>query len=227
MLVHLQPLFVWALFATPFLLGFTLWTDVIDHVSRAKARLLSQYQSSPKLVALVGELGAVAAEVETALFQVGLQTSIDSAAGTWLDWIGSIVKEPRGSLADATYRVMIRARILANRTRGTTEDVNAVLKAWNAGVFPTVNVFVDSFPAGLDLQITSPLLDTTEKVWRLWSLLKSTRAGGVALMLRYQTVITANSLIASDAAMVANVAQGLSDEATPLVGGIAGGAIRC
>jgi hypothetical protein len=61
--------------------------------------------------------------VEDALTQLALMRRIDTATGAQLDVLGRIVGQRRGGREDATFRRYIRARIRANKSRGTIGDV--------------------------------------------------------------------------------------------------------
>lgn len=74
-------------------------------------------------------LGPQAQDLEDALQTLFTLFSIDDCEGVQLDIIGRVVGQPRNSVDDATYRVYLKARILANRSTGTTEDLYAVFNA--------------------------------------------------------------------------------------------------
>lgn len=62
-------------------------------------------------------------DLEDALQQLKTQRFVDTAAGAQLEVIGKIAGQPRLGLDDDTYRRYIRARIAANNSDGTTEDL--------------------------------------------------------------------------------------------------------
>lgn len=61
-------------------------------------------------------------DIENALQQLLTMRFIDTAVGVQLDVLGNIVGQGRDGLVDATYRRYIRARISANRSKGTIAD---------------------------------------------------------------------------------------------------------
>lgn len=64
--------------------------------------------------------------LEYALQQLYTERNIDNAIGAQLDVLGVIVGQPRNGLIDDTYRRHIRARISANRSKGTLKDLLTV-----------------------------------------------------------------------------------------------------
>ena len=77
---------------------------------RAKQRIISQYQNSPKFL---GEAGAYAAEIDRlkdAVTEILVYRSLDKAQGVNLDVLGEIVGQPRVSIPDASIRFFGFAR---------------------------------------------------------------------------------------------------------------------
>lgn len=67
-------------------------------------------------------------DVENALMQCLTERSVDNATGINLDVIGKLVGESRHGLEDDDYRRCVRARIAANRSSGTVEDMLKVAR---------------------------------------------------------------------------------------------------
>lgn len=67
-----------------------------------------------------------AQDIEDALQQLNLERFVDTADGEQLDIIGRIVGQEREGLSDADYRRYIRARIAANNSEGTIQDLLTV-----------------------------------------------------------------------------------------------------
>lgn len=64
--------------------------------------------------------------IEDTLQQMASERFVDTAVGEQLDIIGRIVGQGREGLADADYRRYIRAKIAANNSNGTVEDLLTV-----------------------------------------------------------------------------------------------------
>src|SRR5687768_16247400 len=69
---------------------------------------------------------APAQDLENCLQQLRLYRFVDTAEGDQLDIIGRIVGLDREGLDDDDYRRYIRARIAANNSNGTIEDLLTV-----------------------------------------------------------------------------------------------------
>jgi hypothetical protein len=65
--------------------------------------------------------------LEDAAQQVLAGYQLDSAIGAQLDVIGLLVGQERAGLSDSNYRRYIRARISANRSSGTVEEILQVI----------------------------------------------------------------------------------------------------
>lgn len=122
---------VWSVPANPNADGFVPPSPVgdgqIDHVTSALDRLPQQFRTKPRIRALVSALVRPTQLIESALFQLLTERSIDLAVGTQLDIIGSIVGQDRRGQDDTTYRVYLYGRVAVNRSRGSTNDLLRVL----------------------------------------------------------------------------------------------------
>jgi hypothetical protein len=121
--------------------------------------------------------------LESALQQLLTERSIDTAVGAQLDVIGRIVGEPRNGLDDDTYRRHCRARISANSSDGTIENVITVtdLIVYDDDAYYEID---NQGAAALvvrvqDVAITEELADI------LISFLKDTVSAGVRVILEY------------------------------------------
>ena len=193
-------------------------SEILDYAARARARVLAQYANLPRLTALVGELAARVQDLEAALFDVVQVTSIGTAYGIWLDRLGAVVGEPRAGVSDALFRRYLGARVRANTSRGTLEDVIAVVTLWNAAPFPGLLL---RELGRATLQVDLDGLDVTDApALRLARLLRGTRSAGVALELLWQG--EAGSKIftfATSALPEADANAGFGDTAAPATGG--------
>lgn len=98
-------------------------SQITNHTEQALARLCEQFKGQPNIVKLLTALTGTVQDVETALWQILTERSVDNATGVHLDAIGAVVGQDRGGLIDEDYRRFIRARIATNRSRGTIGDI--------------------------------------------------------------------------------------------------------
>lgn len=96
-----------------------------DHVTRGVERLIERYRK-PRTSALLASWLSEVQLVEDAFWQLFAERSLAAAYGATLDLLGKIVGQPRGGRDDATYRLWISARVLVERSSGTTEQILAI-----------------------------------------------------------------------------------------------------
>lgn len=82
--------------------------------------------------AFAAGLGAGAQVVEDLVADLLASSPLDTASPAYLERWGEIVGEPRGSLTTAEHRAILRARIVALRSRGRPDDVIRTMQAATA-----------------------------------------------------------------------------------------------
>lgn len=95
----------------------------VDHVTESLATLPSQFQDKTGWTAAVTALVTPIQALEDVLQDVLLQRILDNAIGAQLDDIGRLVGQARLTTDDDQQRRYVRARIAANRSGGTGENV--------------------------------------------------------------------------------------------------------
>lgn len=199
--------------------------------TRLSARIYQQFQATTWASKLAAAVADGARELDEALRAALVARSIDpvtddstSAAygvgrGAQLDRIGRVVGQPRGAATDAVYRLLLRARILANRSRGGPDQVIDVFVAMFAGDgAPRLIVgWVAAFTLRLEGVALDPLAVPAAR-----GLLGAAAQAGVRAVLEWTTetgpgarVIRWNSLEATET---------IGDKNSAAVGGFAGGA---
>lgn len=102
-------------------------THKTDYTAEALADLLlSQYGSSAFLRAILVAITDQVQLLEDDVFAVVTQRVATAAVGVQLDIIGAMVGQERGGRDDVDYLEWIEARILANASRGTPNEVLTV-----------------------------------------------------------------------------------------------------
>lgn len=152
-----------------------------DHADRLLAELPSQFRRGLHIQALAEALGRGVQIAEEASFDLLVGRTLQSATGAQLDQWGAVVGEARFTLPDSSYRQFIAARLLANRCRGTADEVIAI---WSLITSPHSGVRLNPLPpAGCLLYtVRSRFLDepTRNRVRRLMA---SVRPAGVTMVL--------------------------------------------
>lgn len=107
--------------------------EKIDYIAswpaRLRTRLYAQFRDKVTHKQWADLLGRQQQDVEDATQTLLTLLDIDASEGVQLDVIGRIVGQPRTGVDDPTYRLYLRARILANRSTGTVENIYAVMRA--------------------------------------------------------------------------------------------------
>lgn len=194
---------------------------ITDFVARTASRVLSQYKPLARFGIIISGIAGRVQDAEDALWAIVAQLNVDTAQGVWLDYLGAFVGEARDGANDAAYRVFIAARILANRSQGTVEEILSVINTVMAGAAPILLVRRLS-PASLEVRIEDSATGLVEpNRTRLMKILRSTRAAGVRLMVLYWPDQNDDQLFtfSSDDTLQLDADKGFGDDMNPLVGG--------
>ena len=154
-------------------------THKLTHVEEARARLLSQYAG--RLDRDLDPVSAQVQEVEDALWAVWSGRGVGTATGHTLDLLGRIVGEDRQGELDALYRVRIRARIQANLSDGTWDDIHRVAAILLDTQWPLATVSgAEIYPAAFEYRVDGLVL-SADQIKILTSFLRSIRGAGIEL----------------------------------------------
>ncbi len=99
-----------------------------DHVGEALEELLGQFGDKASIVGFVSGLAAVVQDQEDDAWDLRADRLLSTAIGAQLDVYGRLVGEERGSLTDAEYRRFIEARLLANMSEGSPDELIDVFR---------------------------------------------------------------------------------------------------
>jgi hypothetical protein len=121
--------------------------SVVDYVASWSDRLLSrlyvQFKDEPTWQLWCTDvLGPQFQDLEDAAHTLLLFFAIDDVSGVVLDWIGNIVGQKRGGVDDPTYRLYLKARIVANHSDGSPPMLYRVFGA----LFPSNGLRITTSP---------------------------------------------------------------------------------
>lgn len=133
-------------------------TYIITHFQDGKARLIEQYRDKPRIEDIVGIFMGQVQAVESSLWQLFVERSIDTGIGAQLDVLGDIVGAERQDLNDANFTALIRARIKANNSEGTAPDIFAIVAAALGNPAPGFADLTPFFPAAYQITVVAPPL---------------------------------------------------------------------
>jgi Protein of unknown function (DUF2612) len=128
-----------------------------DHPGDAESKLLEQFSNAVKLHALVRALVKPLQALELAALSVRDAFDVDNAEGAQLDVVGWLVGEDRLGKGDVAYRAYVKARILANASKGRPREIYALARAL-LGESPTLLLSRES---GLPAHYNFDIADTT------------------------------------------------------------------
>lgn len=169
--------------------------------------LLSQFRDKANIEGLVQAFTVPLDEVEGVLFDLLNLRTLGAATGALLDGIGDIVGLSRGGLDDDDYRVRLRARIRANRSNGTGDDVLETI-----GLVISNALTLQELPPASFVMVIADAL--TEDPVILAAELARARAAGVRAQLSYTLAADAATFTtASGDTSETSTSQGLANDA--------------
>lgn len=151
-----------------------------DHADRAATRLLTTWQEKARIKALIRSLATGTQELEHQQFSLIVSTGPDVATGDALDQWGEVVGEERGPLGDNEYRRFVQARMMANRCRGTIDELIAIFKIVTGS---TVVRYETSYPAGFYLEAELRAFLPAATARRVRRIMDDAKPGGVDMTL--------------------------------------------
>jgi hypothetical protein len=160
--------------------GSIPYAYIPDHDARAVGRLLRQYQGKDRIEALVKSIAVGIQAIEDDAFDVALGTQFETSTGDALDKWGELVGEVRGGLRDDEYRRFIAARLLANRTIGTRDELIAI---WSLATAPSTVRYFDHGRATFSLYAVREVFMRAEVRRRVRRLMDSVKPAGVSMQI--------------------------------------------
>jgi len=117
---------------------------LLDYAAIAISRLTGQFENSPKLKELMGQIVDPLTILESDADQLVSNRWIDTAIGKQLDGCGYIVGEPRLGRDDDAYRRAIKFRVFINISKGTPPNLIYALKFLTE---PVDCQYLEAYPA--------------------------------------------------------------------------------
>jgi len=127
-------------------------TQTTTHIEGARSNFIDAFKGKPNIQALLDAYIQQVQEIENALFQLLENRTLETAVGVQLDNLGRLIGQARGELSDADYRILLRARILANKSNGTIDDIVEMLQIATSGSSVGLQEFE---PAAMIITLTS------------------------------------------------------------------------
>ena len=188
--------------------------EKLTYETDAIANLLQQFRDQSNIEGFVRTFSASAQELESTLHDVDTELRLTTATGQQLDELGEVVKLDRGDLDDIDYSARLRARIRANRSEGTPNDVLETLRLM---VVTNDLEYSESYPAACLIQIYDALAMAISVVAVEAG---RTRPTGVNLQLIYSLYSNETTFtFSSGDTEEASTAQGWADDTPVTYGG--------
>lgn len=196
------------------------FTYQADHVADALSLLLSQFDNSTDLRALLAALVRPTQELENAMATQYAAFDVDTAEGVLLDILGGIVGERRGGRLDSEYRAYVKARVAANASDGSAADIYRVARLILGDV--THDLRIQTLPpAHYRLTVSGAAavfpwdtgVSSTIVARAITTLLTDATSLGVSFDVQYQATDDAHTFTLADADVYqADVLRGTADD---------------
>lgn len=199
-------------------LGVAATNQNLDHCADGLSKLLAVFTDKPRLDALICSFLDQTQDLETALWALFTERTLDASVGVQLDGLGAIVGEPRKARTDDDYRQFIKVRILVNRSNGQIGELYAILLAM-LGDTAAVGI-TEHYPAAIVAEVLSDI--GTLSAVDIHGMLMDAKAAGVRLetVVSYDAssdLLIFNSALA-DQALGSTLDAGLGGNLTSVIG---------
>lgn len=156
---------------------------------RLMRRLYEQFKGLRNWTLYVKALARQFQDLEDAFQSVPSIVSIDDSIGAQLDNLGRLIGQPRTGLGDATYRQYLKARIIANKSNGTAENIYSVFRA----LFDSIGFIIrNGGNKSFALQIIGTITPTQSAAAR--DFLIDSKEAGARAIIEFATVADGNLL---------------------------------
>jgi hypothetical protein len=157
--------------------------------------LFTDYTGQVNVKLIIGVYLDLFQDIETAIYAVYLSRQLDKATGAQLDLLGALVGQARGNFSDTDYKPLIRARILVNRSDGTSRAITDIAAAMIRGSNVTA-AYVDTYDFKWQISFFNVLASFSYAVVVEWAnMLRRAKALGSGTDIIYSGTSTDHTLI--------------------------------
>jgi len=104
-----------------------------NHAEEAISFLPTQFQNADNLQKIIEVAMEQVQELENVFADMYFLTMLEQAEGNQLDMLGAIAGEPRNGTSDDIYRILVKSRIIANRSSGCADTLLDLVKVQSDG----------------------------------------------------------------------------------------------
>lgn len=194
--------------------------QITTHAALALARLAQQYKGRPLISGLLNCFAPQVQQIEDLLFEILLGFRLDTpAVGEQLDVIGRVVGQDRESANDAEYKLRISARIRANLSTGSPEDLYRVFRILLPGITLSIT---PEYPAGFVMDALETIDGALVPLYRQF--FSDTKAAGIYGQFTYALFDTAHTftIAAAQGTVTTSSTLGAADDAQTTGGHLRG-----
>lgn len=153
---------------------------ITDHEAQMLDALFPEWREGLDVRRLIGVLAEKIQEAEDVYNDLITLRLLDTATGDSLDQYGDLVNFVRGNLTDDEYRLILRGKILANRSGHLASQIGNI-----AAIFfdsPTYGAhYIHNQPAGFQIQVSPESSLSEELITRAFEVLETSAPAGVKL----------------------------------------------
>jgi hypothetical protein len=161
-------------------------TTPVDHTFEAREQVWNRFKRCPNFDNLARIIGHRFQLLSNELEDIRAIRSVDTDTGANLDALGALQGQAREGFSDLVYRSLIKAKTIANRSKGTSEEIITAARFLRFGDDSEI-AFTQLFPAALSLEFTSAL-ETLQHQTLIADLLFQTKLGGVRMFVLFVPV---------------------------------------
>lgn len=154
-----------------------------QHLEEALISMAPPWWGKPRIAALLKSYLDQCQAVEDAVWEIIAIRELETADLPRLKVLGLIIGQPRLLFSEEVYRDVLRARALANVSRGRASDILAVLEILVGSVEAGDYILTEVGDATLLLSVTLPV--DAEQLAALREVLPDVRAAGVGFQLLF------------------------------------------
>lgn len=171
---------------------------VSDWKSRLRSRLYTQFRNKTTWEQWLTLLARQFQDLEDSAQTMFTLLDIDNSSGTQLDTIGRIVGQPRLGSSDTTYRLYLKARIKANSSSGTPEEIYGVMKT----LFSLGMKYIPGITKQFVLRFTSPITAPNRLIAE--NFLHASKEAAARAIIEYEEYVDASMFYTESIAFLTN-----------------------
>lgn len=158
---------------------------VDDHVGESEALLLPQFQDCPRIKALLGAFAIEIQQIEDTCCDLLTCFHLSTAAAAQLDEVGRLLNFTRGEMVDADYRLVLYAKVIANRSSGRGDEFINAFRMMVPGLSTTFTLTEGPASAELTAEMGGTMFTATFTNLTIYQILNRIRGAAIAFWYKF------------------------------------------